>query len=115
MAYRHRNLANGKWQELTVIEQLANVGAEISRALSWQTKGDTQKSQNALERGLELLDLTINDLRWRHRLKEITRIREVICDYFYSDNVYKSTKESLDKYFLQYAIAARNKNIMKLI
>jgi hypothetical protein len=104
----HQNLANGKWQELTLIEQLANIGAEVGRALSWKTKGDTKKSQNAMERGLELLDLTINDSRWRHRLKEITRIREIICDYFYGDNEYQSTIESLDKYFLQFAIAARN-------
>lgn len=108
MAYMHQNLANGKWQELTLIEQLANIGAEVGRALSWKTKGDTKKSQNAMERGLELLDLTINDSRWRHRLKEITRIREIICDYFYGDNEYQSTIESLDKYFLQFAIAARN-------
>lgn len=108
MAYIHQNLANGQWQELTLIEQLANVGAEIGRALSWKTKGDTKKSQNAMERGLELLDLTINDSRWRHRLKEITRMREVICDYFYGDNEYQSTIESLDKYFLHFAIAARN-------
>jgi hypothetical protein len=103
----HKNLAAGRWFELTLIEQLANIGAEVGRALNWQQKGDKEKSQNALERGLELFDLTISDPRWRHRLKEITRMREVVCDYFYGGNQYQTTREWLDEYFLQYGIAAR--------
>ncbi len=109
MAYLHKSLASGRWQEFTLIEQLANIGAEISRALSWKAKGDLAKSQSAMERGLELFSLTIADKRWQSRLKEITRMREVVCDYFYGDNQYQSTQESIDKYFLHFAIAARNK------
>jgi hypothetical protein len=109
MAYLHKSLASGRWQEFTLVEQLANIGAEISRALSWKIKGDNTKSQSAMERGLELFDLTIADKRWQHRLKEIVRTREVVCDYYYGDNTYKSTSESIDKYFLHFAIAARNK------
>ncbi len=113
MANWHKNLAAGRWQEFTLLEQLANIGAEIGRALFWQKRGDNEKSNNALERGLELFDLTIADSRWRHRLKEIVRMREVVCDYFYGDNHYQSTAEWLDKYFLQFAIAARRKILVK--
>lgn len=109
MSLIHKNLANGHWHQLTLIEQLANVGAEISRALSWKTKGDMIKSKSAMERGLELFDLTIADKRWQHRLKEITRMREVVCDYFYGDNEFQSNQTSIDKYFLHFALAARNK------
>lgn len=109
MARFYQNLASGRWQKFTIIEQLANIGAEIGRALSWKMKGDKEKSFSALERGLELFDLTIADNRWRFRLKEIVRMREVICDYFYGDNYYQSTAESLEKYFLQFAIALRRK------
>jgi len=83
------------------------IGAEIGRALNWQTKGNKKLSWNALERGLELFDLTVSDTRWKYRLKEILRAREVVCDYFAGDNEYKSTPASLEKYFLQYALAAR--------
>jgi hypothetical protein len=107
MTYLHRDLAGGRWQNFSLVEQLANIGAEISRALSWQKKGDEEKSRGALLRGLELFDLTIADSRWRHRLKEITRDREVVCDYFFSGNQYQSAPESLEKYFLQFAFAAR--------
>jgi len=113
MPYLHKDLASGRWQEFSLVEQFANIGSEISRALSWKTKGDKEKSEKAMERGLELFDLTIADERWQHRLKEITRMREVICDYFYGDNTFQSTKESLDKYFLHFAIAARIINNQK--
>ena len=107
MTSLHQNLASGRWQKFSLIEQLANIGAEIGRALSWEAKGDEKKSQGALERCLELFDLTIADPRWQHRLKEIVRAREVVCDYFFGENEYQSTPEFLDKYFFQFAVAAR--------
>jgi hypothetical protein len=103
----HRGLTLERWQQFSLLEQLANIGAEVSRALSWKKKGELEKSQKALERGLELFDLTIQDRRWQYRLKEILRTREIVCDYFLGDNQYQSTSESIDKYFLQFAIAAR--------
>jgi hypothetical protein len=103
----HRNLTLERWQHFSILEQLANIGAEVGRALSWKSKGEPEKSQRALERGLELFDLTIQDRRWLYRLKEILRMREIVCDYFWGDNQYQSTPESLDKYFLLFAIAAR--------
>jgi hypothetical protein len=103
----HRALNLERWQQFSLLEQLANIGAEVSRALSWKLKGEEEKSRRAIERGLELFDLTIQDPRWRYRLKEILRTREIVCDYFLGDNSYQSTPESLDKYFLQFAIAAR--------
>lgn len=106
--YIHNELASGRWFELSFEEQMANIGAEIGRALSWRAKGDMTISQNALERGLELFDLTISDIRWKHRLKEITRMREVVCDYFYGNNQYQATPESIDKYFYYFAVASRN-------
>jgi hypothetical protein len=63
---------------------------------------------SALERALELIDLTIADPRWIGRLKEILRARELICDYLIGDNSHGSTAESLDAYFLPFAIAARS-------
>jgi hypothetical protein len=105
--YIHKGLAAGGWQRYSLMEQLANIGAEICRALSYEARGETDKREKALERGLELFDLTFDDSRWRRRLKEITRAREVVCDYFYGGNQYKSTPESLERYFMQFAVATR--------
>jgi hypothetical protein len=103
----HTNLTLEHWRQFSLIEQLANIGAEVSRALAWKKKGDKEKSERALERGLELFALTVQDRRWQHRLKEILRTREIVLDYFWGENEFQSTPEAIDKYFFQFAVAAR--------
>ena len=103
----HASLAGGRWFELTLMEQLGNIGSEVGRASRAKSQGNEQRFEGALDRALELFDLTLADGRWRGRLKEITRAREVVCDFLVGDNAYGSTSESLDRYFLPFAMAAR--------
>ena len=106
---QHRDLAAGRWWELSLAEQLGNIGSEISRASRWSHRND-QLSRGAFERALELFDLTLDDPRHRQseaRLREIARAREVVVDFFDGQNQYHSTAPSLQKYFDAYALAAR--------
>jgi hypothetical protein len=105
---KHTDLAAGRWFELTLMEQLGNVGSEVSRASRWQGK-DQKLFMGAVERALELIDLTLQDSRWNRRLKEIARAREVLCDAALGQNDYGTTMEDLDRYFTQFALAARNR------
>lgn len=89
------------------MEQLANVGSEVGRAARAKAVGNDERLANALDRCLELFDLTIADDRWRFRRREITQAREVVCDFLVGDNAYESSAESLDRYFLSFAVAAR--------
>ncbi len=106
MQIQHKNLAAGKWYTLSLIEQMANIGSEISRAARWQNKDD-RLFKSATDRALELLDLTIQDRRWRNRLKEIVRIREILADAILGGQEYRSSFEDLDRYFFYFALAAR--------
>ena len=103
-APRHPGLAAGRWQRLSLAEQLANVGAEVGRM---HRRRDADERAAAFERALELLDLTLADPRWRGRLKEIARAREVLCDAADGGREYGATLEDLDRYFLDFALAAR--------
>ena len=103
----HQNLAAGRWFELTLLEQLGNVGSEVGRGVRWHRAQKFVNRDQALDRAFDLLDLTISDPRWRLRLKELCRAREVLADTFYGDNYYQDTPEALEKYFYQYALAAR--------
>lgn len=103
----HKSLAEGRWYELTLYEQLGNIGSEISRALKAKSAGNSVRMLKAVDRALDLFDLTLADPRLHGRRKEICRAREVVCDFFYGDNVYKSDGPSLDRYFTTYAMAAR--------
>ncbi len=101
----HRNLADGRWQTMSLAEQLANVGSEFERVWSWRQKGNPQYSERAFDRMLELLDMTIADDRWRGaKRRELTRLREEICR-----EVEESTElpRDLSDYFLAFALYAR--------
>ena len=98
-----------RWNRLSLVEQLGNIGSEVDRVISWRTKGNVEFSAKALDRTLELLDLTIGDPRWRGgSRKELTRVREVLCDAFVGDNIYNTPSEFLSRYFYQFAFAAQN-------
>jgi len=105
----HPELAAGRWFTLSLAEQLGNVGSEYERALSWKERGDEDRFEHAFARLLELLDLTIADPRWKnHRLKELTRLREVICDELYNETPEFIHPSDLREYFLYFGILARS-------
>jgi len=106
--YYHKSLAGGRWRKLSFIEQMANVGSEVFRAIKWRQK-NSKDSQLAFERALELLDLTIEDKKnqKRGRLKEILRVRELLADFF-TENKYKSQTKDWKNYFMAFAVALTN-------
>jgi hypothetical protein len=101
----HKDLTKEKWFGIDFFMQMANVGAEIGRAINWREK-DKNLSQSSFYRGLELLDLTIEDKKNKTKLKELCRLREIIADYFCFDNIYKSTDTELNNYFYLFNYAA---------
>lgn len=102
----HQELASGGWQKLSLMEQLGNIGSEISRAINWRGK-DEKLFCGAVDRALELFDLTLTDPRWRGRRQEIARAREVFCDIIFGRQEYQTTLPDLLRYFDQFAYAAR--------
>lgn len=112
-AWQHDDLARGRWQRLSLCEQFGNVGSEVSRAIRWSTKNPLT-AQAALYRALELFDLMLGDPQHRGaaaRLREIARAREVVVDFLAGSNEYGSTAPSLQKYFDQFALAARRAHL----
>lgn len=108
--WQHGDLAGGRWWTLSLAEQFGHIGSEVSRAIRWSTK-NRETAQAALYRALELFDLMLDDPRHRRslaRLREIARAREVTVDYLAGSNVYGSTGPSLQRYFDQFALAARH-------
>lgn len=108
MNYEHKQLAAGRWCKLNFLEQMANIGSEIFRTISWRNK-NKEYSGKAFERALELLDLTIADAKNKSRLKELARLREVLVDYFYFDNQFFSSDQLWQNYFYPFNFAARLK------
>jgi len=104
---QHKDLASGRWQEMRFVEQMANIASEVERSLKWKEKNNAPYSEKALERALELLDMTLEDPKNKSRLREIARVRETLSDYFYGNNQYASTPASWRSYFSVFTFAAR--------
>lgn len=109
MMYQHRSLAAGRWSTFSFVEQMAHIGSEVERALAWKEKGNFEYSQRAFERALELLDLSIAVCDGYRRLRELTRLRETLVDYFMGENEYSSSKTLWQGYFSPFTYAARLK------
>ena len=108
----HVHLANGGWARFSLIEQLANVGSEVDRAIDAHQRGKQQRWENALARALELFDLTAADTRWHGpQLREILRAREEFCRLFFDTEVAADSALSLKRYFLHFASAAQRHRV----
>lgn len=102
MTYLHKNAAEGRWQRMSLAEQLANIGSEVGRAAKWQGK-DEKTFYGAVTRALELFNFTLEDKRWESsKLLEIGRLKEVFCDGVLGGKEYGTILSNLENYFLPF-------------
>ena len=92
------NLQENRWHSMSLSEQLANIGSEVGRAAKWQGK-DEEKFKGAVTRASEFFDLTLEDQRWKGRLFEIGRVKELFYDGISGRNEYKTDLKDLENYF----------------
>jgi len=112
---RHKGLSeSSQWQNMPFAQQMANVGSEVFRAGKWKAKGKEDRALSASDRALELLDFTISAAQQTGgSLRELVRLREVLCDFFYGENLFGSTPEGLNKYFDPFSFkAAQQRSLM---
>ncbi|MFA4922909.1 MAG: hypothetical protein WC557_01810 [Ignavibacteriaceae bacterium] len=95
----HKDLENSRWNNFSFYQQMANIGSEVERAINWKKKGNQQYSRLAFERMLELFDMTISDQKNKNRLKELCRLREILVDYLWGENIYQSKEIPTKNYF----------------
>ena len=110
MSYQHKDLAAGRWAQLSLAERMAHIGGEVEHALKWREKNNADYSRMAFERALELIDLSLEYPHKHTHLKEIARLREALVDYFSGTNEFKSTESSWRSYFSPFMYAARGKS-----
>ena len=72
-----------RWKKFTKQQQLLTIGSEFMRAKTWQGK-DREKFLSALERALELIDLTLSDEKWRSNLPMLLGLRDEVAKFYTS-------------------------------
>jgi len=103
----HQGLQS-RWKDFSIYEQMANIGAEVGRAIKWRKKKNLEMSQMAFYRALELIDFTVDNKKNNKRLQEILLVREALVDDFFGNNIYHSTDPQWEKYFYYFNLIARN-------
>ncbi|MCL4374254.1 hypothetical protein M1523_00165 [Patescibacteria group bacterium] len=106
MTVYHQDL-QARWSQYSIFFQMANVGAEVGRAINWRKKNNQKLAKTACYRALELLDFTVTDRKNKNRWQEILRVREALVDDFFGENIYHSTDAQWEKYFFYFNLAAR--------
>ncbi len=97
------------WKEMTIFEQMGNIGSEVGRAIAAKRNNDNERMDGAIDRALDLFDATteILVLERSPRTKEVLRSKDQFLSLFF-DNSFEDAN-NIEKYFMQYAIAARGK------
>ncbi len=93
------------WVQRDIFYQMGNIGSEVGRALSAKRRGNEKDMLAALYRGIDLMNATIAGLiaQKSPRAKEVLRAREQFAESILTSH----TDPSLEKYFMEFAIAAR--------
>ena len=102
----HLESARASWAKFSLVEQMANIGSEISRAL--QANGNQTRYWGAVTRALDLFYLTIEDPRWKGRLREILRLRELFAAAALQSDEFNTSLQDLDRYFDCFVWLARS-------
>ena len=88
-----------KWYQMSVEKQIGNIGSEVNRAIQWQNKGNTDRARNFCNKAKELLQLSMEDPKNRHRRGEFFNGIVELEDRFFGENQYNTTDEMLKKYY----------------
>ncbi|HEY2810244.1 MAG TPA: hypothetical protein VGJ00_02495 [Rhabdochlamydiaceae bacterium] len=102
----HLEAARASWAKFSLEEQMANIGSEVSRAL--RAQDNPSRYWGAVARTLDLFYLTVEDPRWKGRLKEILRVRELFAAAALGSDEFKTSLQDLNRYFDCFAWLARS-------
>lgn len=92
-----------RWAALSPLEQLGNIGSEVGRTMAALERRDDAGATGAALRALDLIDATVAVWASTARRRELLRAREVFTTAFES----AIPDADLDKYFFEFALAAR--------
>lgn len=87
------------WYSMPVNVQLANVGSEVGRAISWKKRGNEQRMRSFCNKAIEFLEIMKTDKKNIDRVRELDFCIEELKDYFMGQNIYETTDEILMKYY----------------
>lgn len=98
-----------RWANLSIFEQMGNIYSEVGRSFNAKRCHNDADCQAAVHRAIELFDATVDALiaRKSPKTKEVLRAKEQYLAVIHDPGSTEEAIAGLDRYFLQFAIAAR--------
>lgn len=88
-----------KWFELSLVEQMVNIGNEVKRGLRFESNPD--KKNLFFQKAIQYTQLTMEDCKNAHVLPELSISKEVLEDYSGEHNL-ACTGEQIGRYYQAY-------------
>jgi hypothetical protein len=98
-----------KWAQMNIFEQMGNIYSEVGRSFNARQQGQLDRKNLATTRAIDLFDATIEDPKNKKsgRAQEVRIAKDAFLNNIHDENPDEKDTASLDKYFLEFAIAAR--------
>ncbi len=98
-----------RWSRMSIYEQMGNIGSEVGRSINAKRQNNPQDCQAAVIRALDLFDATVDQLikQKSPKVKEVLRSKDQFLAAIYEPEATLEDLNSIEGYFMQYAIAAR--------
>ena len=102
-----------RWAKLDIFNQMGNIYSEVGRSFKARDQVDTNTHNEALDealaRAIDLFNATILALAETKspRAREVARSKEQFLTILFDKNASRQAIQSLDNYFMQFAVAAR--------
>lgn len=93
------SVLNEKWFELSLVQQMINIGNEVKRALKFSA--DLDKRDMFFDRAIQYTNFTMEDPKNAHVLSELLISKEVLEDYRGEHNL-ACTGEQINGYYQAY-------------
>ncbi len=98
-----------KWSKMSLFDQMGNISSEVGRAINAKKQNNKENMENAIIRALDLFDATTaNLIKIKSvRSREVLKSKKQFLTIINKDQPATDELDSLERYFSQYAIAAR--------
>ena len=93
------SVLNEKWFELSLVQQMINIGNEVKRALKFTS--DPNKRNMFFDRAIQYTNFTMEDPKNAHVLSELLISKEVLEDYC-GEHKLACTGEQISRYYQAY-------------
>jgi hypothetical protein len=101
-----------KWAKLDIFNQMGNIYSEVGRSFKTIGQVGSPSHNAAVSRAIDLFDATIQSqiAAKSPRAKEVLRAKEQFLLMVNDSNASPLAINSLERYFMQFAVAARLKH-----